>query len=110
METQMQMVRPELLKIGMILRNTNYKWHIVDNATEAVSFIENRTKRIVNAYKRTTTVSTIATLQYPELADHPTVKALGSMSRSIKRLEESTTETTEITETTETTTKQITEG
>lgn len=86
MEAHLQSCRAALMDRGIILRNAYRRWHIVDNAAEALGFIVNRTRRVVRAYGRTTAVSEIATLQYPELAMNPVLKALGSAERSIKRL------------------------
>lgn len=90
MERELQSARAVLMDSGIILRNAHRRWHIVDNAAEALGFIVNRTRRVVRAYGRTTAVSVIAAQQYPELAMNPVLEALGSTERAIRRLREAT--------------------
>jgi len=90
MERELQSARAVLMDSGIILRNAYRRWHIVDNAAEALGFIVNRTRRVVKAYGRTSAVGAIASQQYPELAMNPVLQALGSAERSIKRLKEAT--------------------
>lgn len=90
MEAHLQSSRAALMDRGIILRSAYRRWHIVDNAAEALGFIVNRTRRVVRAYGRTTAVSALASQQYPELAMNPVLQALGSTERSIKRLKEAT--------------------
>ncbi len=89
-ERELQAARAFLMDHGIILRNAHRRWHIVDNAAEALGFITNRTMRVVRAYGKTRAVGEIAAYQYPQLADHAVLKALGTMQPSIKRLEEAT--------------------
>lgn len=90
MERELQAARAVLMDRGIILRNAYRRWHIVDNAAEALGFIVNRTRRVVRAYGRTSAVGAIAAQQYPELAMNPVLQALGSAERSIRRLKEAT--------------------
>jgi len=90
MERELQAARAILLDRGIILRNTNRRWHIVADAAEALGFIVNRTMRVVRAYGRTKAVGEIASKQYPQLAQHTVLQALGTAGPSIKRLEKAT--------------------
>jgi hypothetical protein len=90
MECELQAARAVLLDRGIILRNASRRWHIVDSASEALGFIVNRTMRVVRAYGRTTAVGQIASQQYPQLASHPVLQALGAAEPSIKRLKKAT--------------------
>ncbi len=86
MENELQLARYILLSRGIILRNSHYRWHIVDSAIEALSFLTNRTLRIVKADLRTRVASAIALEQYPELAEYSTPKALVAMSKQFDKL------------------------
>ena len=90
MESELQASRAFFMDHGVILRNASRRWHVVDNAAEALSFITNRTMRVVRAYGRTKAVGTLAAEQYPQLSEHAVLKALGTMQSSVKRLEEAT--------------------
>ena len=88
MENELQWTRYILLSRGIILRNSNHQWHIVDNAIEAHDYLSTRTMRIIRAHQRTRVASEIAVELYPELADYSIPKALESMDRQVSRLEE----------------------
>ena len=90
MERELQASRAFFMDHGIILRNASRRWHIVDNASEALGFIANRTMRVVRAYVRTKAVGQIASLQYPQLAKHAVLQTLGAAEPSIKKLEEAT--------------------
>jgi len=87
-ENELQLARAILVKRGIVLKNTNYRWHIIDEQVEAYSYIRNRTMRIVNAHQRTRAVANIVQKQYPELSETATVKALAGMQKPVDRLKQ----------------------
>jgi len=91
MESELQQARQILLSRGIILKNSKYRWHIVGETIEAYDFIRNRSLRIVRAHQRTKVVATISQSQFPELAETATVKALGSMQKTVDKLREGIT-------------------
>lgn len=92
MESELQQARQVFLKRGVILKNTGYRWHIVAETIEAYNYIRNRSMRIVRAHQKTKVVASVATGQFPELAETATVKALGGMQKTVDKLKDGITE------------------
>lgn len=88
MENELQLARTILMKRGIILKNTRYRWHIVGDAGEAHGFLTNRSLRLVRAHSRLRVTGKVATDSYPELAETATVQAIGTMEKPIKELQE----------------------